>query len=136
MTALIITLTSHVSGQVVDQDALVKALQSGTIRAAALDVTHPEPLPRSRLSDRSKPESHPQARAMHHCDITPNSSSSSSLCRGHPLLSLSNVLITPHIGISTTNTASRIVEKMVENAVAAVKGLPVPNEVKSQTQPV
>lgn len=30
-----------------DQDALVKALRSGTIRAAALDVTHPEPLPRS-----------------------------------------------------------------------------------------
>lgn len=37
----------HVSGLVVDQDALVKALQTGTIRAAALDVTHPEPLPRS-----------------------------------------------------------------------------------------
>lgn len=35
-------------GLVVDQDALVKALQSGTIRAAALDVTHPEPLPRSQ----------------------------------------------------------------------------------------
>uniref|UniRef100_A0AAX7TPZ2 D-isomer specific 2-hydroxyacid dehydrogenase NAD-binding domain-containing protein n=1 Tax=Astatotilapia calliptera TaxID=8154 RepID=A0AAX7TPZ2_ASTCA len=32
---------------VVDQDALVKALQSGEIRAAALDVTHPEPLPRT-----------------------------------------------------------------------------------------
>lgn len=37
----------HVSGLVVDQDALVEALRSGTIRAAALDVTHPEPLPRS-----------------------------------------------------------------------------------------
>lgn len=36
-------------GQVVDQDALVRALQSGTIRAAALDVTHPEPLPRCHL---------------------------------------------------------------------------------------
>lgn len=32
-----------------DQDALVKALLSGMIRAAALDVTHPEPLPRSHL---------------------------------------------------------------------------------------
>lgn len=39
-------VTFHVSGLVVDQDALVKALRSGEIRAAALDVTHPEPLPR------------------------------------------------------------------------------------------
>ncbi|XP_036274045.1 probable 2-ketogluconate reductase isoform X3 [Pipistrellus kuhlii] len=30
----------------VDQDALVEALQTGVIRAAALDVSHPEPLPR------------------------------------------------------------------------------------------
>ncbi|XP_022596391.1 uncharacterized protein LOC111218390 [Seriola dumerili] len=91
------TLVNISRGQVVDQDALVKALQSGTIRAAALDVTHPEPLPRD-----------------------------------HPLLGLPNVLITPHIGISTYDTASRMVEKMAENAAAAVKGLPVPNEVKSQ----
>lgn len=40
---------SHVLGQVLDQDALISALQTGTIRAAALDVTHPEPLPRSLL---------------------------------------------------------------------------------------
>lgn len=33
-------------GAVVDQDALVVALQNGIIRAAALDVTDPEPLPR------------------------------------------------------------------------------------------
>ncbi|XP_078119025.1 putative 2-ketogluconate reductase [Sander vitreus] len=91
------TLVNISRGQVVDQDALVKALQSGSICAAALDVTHPEPLPRD-----------------------------------HPLLGLPNVLITPHIGISTYNTARRIVEKMVENALAAVKGLPVPNEVKLQ----
>lgn len=29
-----------------DQDALVEALQNKVIRAAALDVTYPEPLPR------------------------------------------------------------------------------------------
>uniref|UniRef100_A0A8D2M8T1 D-isomer specific 2-hydroxyacid dehydrogenase NAD-binding domain-containing protein n=1 Tax=Zonotrichia albicollis TaxID=44394 RepID=A0A8D2M8T1_ZONAL len=33
-------------GAVVDQEALVAALQTGVIRAAALDVTSPEPLPR------------------------------------------------------------------------------------------
>ncbi|TMS18532.1 Glyoxylate reductase [Larimichthys crocea] len=41
------TLVNVSRGLVVDQDALVKALHSGTIHAAALDVTHPEPLPRS-----------------------------------------------------------------------------------------
>uniref|UniRef100_A0A4W3IER3 Glyoxylate reductase/hydroxypyruvate reductase n=1 Tax=Callorhinchus milii TaxID=7868 RepID=A0A4W3IER3_CALMI len=40
------TLVNISRGAVVDQDALVKALQNGTIRAAALDVTDPEPLPR------------------------------------------------------------------------------------------
>lgn len=35
-----------VTGLVVDQDALVNALQKKMIRAAALDVTYPEPLPR------------------------------------------------------------------------------------------
>ncbi|XP_069576562.1 probable 2-ketogluconate reductase [Brachyistius frenatus] len=88
------TLINISRGQVVDQDALVEALRSGAIRAAALDVTHPEPLPRD-----------------------------------HPLLQLPNALITPHMGISTYSTARGIVEKMVENAAAAVKGSPVPNEV-------
>lgn len=45
----------YVSGLVVDQDALVKALTSGTIRAAALDVTHPEPLPRYPLFETLPP---------------------------------------------------------------------------------
>ncbi|XP_019110335.2 uncharacterized protein LOC104929295 [Larimichthys crocea] len=89
------TLVNVSRGLVVDQDVLVKALHSGTIHAAALDVTHPEPLPRD-----------------------------------HPLLSLPNVLITPHVGTNTYTTTRKMVQKMVENAVAAVKGQPVPNEVK------
>lgn len=89
------TLVNISRGLVVDHDALVHALQSGTIKAAALDVTHPEPLPRN-----------------------------------HPLLNLPNALITPHIGINTANTAKKIVHRMMDNAIAAVKGLPIPDEVK------
>uniref|UniRef100_A0A4W5MD54 Glyoxylate reductase/hydroxypyruvate reductase n=2 Tax=Hucho hucho TaxID=62062 RepID=A0A4W5MD54_9TELE len=39
------TLINISRGLVVDQDALVEALQKKVIRAAALDVTYPEPLP-------------------------------------------------------------------------------------------
>ncbi|NXL52460.1 GRHPR reductase, partial [Podilymbus podiceps] len=38
--------SSSKTGAVVDQEALVMALRTGVIRAAALDVTCPEPLPR------------------------------------------------------------------------------------------
>lgn len=51
-------------GSLVDQDALVAALESGAIAGAALDVTEPEPLPRD----------HPLLRAPN-CIITPHTGS-------------------------------------------------------------
>ncbi|XP_027708233.1 uncharacterized protein LOC114036049 [Vombatus ursinus] len=81
-------------GQLVDQDALVEALQTGIIKAAGLDVTDPEPLPRS-----------------------------------HPLLKLKNVILTPHIGSATHQSRHLMMENMVESLLAALSGLPIPNEV-------
>ncbi|KAM4689323.1 glyoxylate reductase/hydroxypyruvate reductase-like isoform 1-T4 [Discoglossus pictus] len=84
------TLINISRGQVVDQDALVEALQNGTIRAAALDVTTPEPLPRN-----------------------------------HPLLTMKNVILTPHIGNGTDKTRRKVAERLVLNASAILRGLPV-----------
>ncbi|XP_032657125.2 glyoxylate/hydroxypyruvate reductase B-like isoform X2 [Chelonoidis abingdonii] len=88
------TLINIGRGPVVDQEALVEALQTGIIKAAALDVTYPEPLPRD-----------------------------------HPLLKLKNILITPHLGIRTDETTRMITEEAVANILAALNGLPIPNEV-------
>lgn len=89
------TLVNVSRGLVVDQDALLEALQKEKIRAAALDVTYPEPLPRE-----------------------------------HPLLRLRNIIITPHIGTDTKATTLKMTQMMVDNALAAVEGRPIPNEVK------
>ncbi|XP_072455585.1 glyoxylate/hydroxypyruvate reductase B-like [Notamacropus eugenii] len=88
------TLINIGRGQLVDQNALVEALQTGIIKAAGLNGTYPEPLPRS-----------------------------------HPLLKLKNVILTPHLGGRTHQCLHRLKENMVENLLAALSGLPVPNEV-------
>ncbi|XP_075682650.1 putative 2-ketogluconate reductase isoform X1 [Rhinoderma darwinii] len=88
------TLINISRGLVVDQEALVEALQTGQIKAAALDVTYPEPLPRD-----------------------------------HPLLKMSNVVLTPHMGTATRDTLRFMMKDMVQSMMDAVNGLPVSNEV-------
>ncbi|KAI5620595.1 hypothetical protein C0J50_20062, partial [Silurus asotus] len=89
------TLINISRGLVVDQDALVDALQKKVIKAAALDVTYPEPLPRD-----------------------------------HPLLSIPNVIVLPHMGTHTMETSRIMVEKMVANTLAVLNGEKPENEVK------
>jgi glyoxylate reductase len=77
-------------GPVVDTDALADALVNRRIHAAALDVTEPEPLPRS-----------------------------------HPLLSCTNLTITPHLGSATDQTRQRMAEISVENLLLGLAGRPL-----------
>lgn len=78
-------------GPVVDTDALVDALTSGTIRCAALDVTDPEPIPAD-----------------------------------HPLVSLANCLIVPHIGSATLRARTAMADLAADNLIAALLGDPMP----------
>lgn len=78
-------------GPVVDTQALFLALTEGWIKAAALDVTDPEPLP---------PD--------------------------HPLYSLPNCFIVPHIGSATFNTRRGMAERACENLLAGLEGRRLP----------
>ncbi len=48
----------------------------------------------------------------------------------HPLLALSNVVLTPHIGSASHATRRRMAMLAVENAIAACKGEPMPSRVE------
>nr|XP_002131147.1 uncharacterized protein LOC100184381 [Ciona intestinalis] len=51
------------------------------------------------------------------------------LPRDHKLLSLENVIITPHMGSGTLNTRIAMAQKAFDNVVAAVDGTALPSEV-------
>lgn len=79
-------------GKVVDDAALIHALQQGQIRGAGLDVFEREPL---------DPAS--------------------------PLLTLDNVVATPHIGSATIETREAMARCAVDNLLAALDGQRPPN---------
>jgi glyoxylate reductase len=51
------------------------------------------------------------------------------LPRNHPLLSMPNVLITPHLGSATVETRRRMAELSVENLLAGLRGQQLPHAV-------
>ncbi|WP_436861045.1 2-hydroxyacid dehydrogenase [Staphylococcus caeli] len=73
-------------GAVVDEQALVQALQDGQIAACGLDVLREEPVDMS-----------------------------------HPLLSLPNVVIVPHIGSASVTTRNRMIQLCVDNILRVFK---------------
>ncbi|BAZ51675.1 glyoxylate reductase [Nostoc sp. NIES-4103] len=80
-------LINTARGTVVDPDALYRALVSGKIAAAAVDVTEPEPIPQDS-----------------------------------PLLTLDNLIITPHIGSASRQTRSQMAKMAIANLIAGLKG--------------
>ncbi|CAK8678309.1 unnamed protein product [Clavelina lepadiformis] len=52
------------------------------------------------------------------------------LPRDHPLLKARNILITPHVGSATLTTRRKMMQKAMNNVLAAAEGKPLPSEVK------
>ena len=50
------------------------------------------------------------------------------LPRDHPLLSLPNIVISPHTGTATIHTRKKMVQLTIDNIMAAWKGEPMPRE--------
>lgn len=79
-------------GAIINPNALYKALSSGEIAGAAIDVTEPEPIPTDS-----------------------------------PLLTLDNLIITPHIGSASLQTREKMASMAIDNLIAGLKGERLPN---------
>jgi D-3-phosphoglycerate dehydrogenase len=86
-------LINTARGELVDQDALYRALVSGHLRGAALDAFVPEPF---------------------------NS--------GHPLLTLDQVVVTPHTGGAVIDNVANVAGIMIRNIMCFLEGREIPRE--------
>lgn len=80
-------LINAARGPVVDTEALTDALRDGTILAAGLDVTDPEPIPAD-----------------------------------HPLVSMPNVIVAPHIASGSVDTRNRMATMAATNLLQGLRG--------------
>ena len=103
-------LINTARGQLVDLRALIRALRSGRIAAAGLDVLPGEPMIREEAELISNSAPMPQALA--------------TLVAEHVLLHMPNVLVTPHSAFNTREAVQRIVETTVANIRAYAAGAP------------
>ncbi len=97
-------------GDLIDTRALIQALTSGKVAAAGLDVLPDEPMIRE------------EAELI--CSIFCDQHDLRNLVANHVLLSMRNVIVTPHSAFNTREAVRRIVDTTVANITAFAHGRP------------
>lgn len=103
-------LINTARGDVVDTPALVRALKSGRVAAAGLDVLSSEPLVRDEVELIA-------SGAARRVDL-------GDLVADHVLLRMPQVIVTPHSAFNTREAVGRIAATTVENIQAFLDGRP------------
>lgn len=97
-------------GEIVDSQALLRALADGTVAAAGLDVLEAEPRVRE------------EAELLR--SVFDRDHDMETLLTDHILLRMRNVLITPHSAFNTREAVGRILEVTRDNIAAFAEGHP------------
>ncbi|MBB2205640.1 NAD(P)-dependent oxidoreductase [Gluconacetobacter takamatsuzukensis] len=105
-------LINTARGQVVDNEALIRALQSGHLAAAGLDVLPDESLLR-----------HPAPLFAPDASATP--ATVRDVLAARVLASMPNVIVTPHNAYNTAEAFRRITDTTAANIKAFVEGHPI-----------
>ncbi|WP_262267458.1 hydroxyacid dehydrogenase [Microvirga yunnanensis] len=104
-------LINTARGNIVDVSALVRALTSGHIRAAGLDVLPHEPVIREEAQ-------------IFRAEASPEAYDLKALVANHVLLRFPNVIVTPHTAYNTDGAIGRILETTLHNIEAFARGEP------------
>lgn len=104
-------LINSARGNVVDVAALVRALSSGKLRAAGLDVLPEEPVVREEAQ-------------IFRADAPQEGYDLRALVANHVLLRFPNVIVTPHNAYHTDGAVRRIIETTLDNIDAFARGAP------------
>lgn len=104
-------LINTARGNIVDVPALVRALTSGRLRAAGLDVLPREPLIREEAE-------------IFRADARAEDHDLKALVANHVLLRFPNVIVTPHNAYNTQSAVRRIIETTVRNIEGFAAGDP------------
>ena len=104
-------LINTARGGLVETEALVEALRSGTLAGAGLDVLEEEGF--IKEEEHLLYQSHPQANQL------------KTVLADHELMQMDNVLITPHNAFNSQEALERILDTTVANVQAFAHGQPI-----------